>query len=444
MRAYYNARLELKQAKRLVASAAGRDPLAGILVTTDGSMVFDNSHLPHSLQPTPTARPVPPYSLDHNDFSDSSTEPPPRMPSIYNLFQLLADVSASDAALAGGGKFTMSELSAQLPVEPDPVHIDVMDDDADDGGYLDRLLVDQQHDQNALVEDIPLENITKQYLAASTHPLPRLPPPSAAGLHFQNNRPVLSSNTTDPSERRDSRLLFVKALVDLPLVTASTPDQAVFCDLGSCKRQSFSCAFKLARHHLSHTNEDIKRSYITDAHRVTGCPYCVLWVLQNTSHDITVPSCIKDCPNVVQSMPIADWDARRMKEGRVLSPPRDWRKSLFQPTGPLNEKSKKPKSKTFTANGSSKGRSVAAGHLTPDVRFAFHTHLYNHYLAQGFTCAFGCKLPAPLEENVDALLLHLESEHGLLLDFEYSLDTLRSCCGVRFVILYALHLDRSD
>ncbi|KAG9004755.1 hypothetical protein FRB90_010751 [Tulasnella sp. 427] len=131
------------------------------------------------------------------------------------------------------------------------------------------------------------------------------------GSRFVNDVPIFLHNlfnspTTTPKELAQARLLYSQALLGLKLTTPPLTE-AYKCSEANCQHRghNFDDLTKLHRHiHLHHINPSLKAQY---KRRVTGCPYCVLWVIQNTP-ELEVLEELRGGPEILDGIDLSEWE----------------------------------------------------------------------------------------------------------------------------------------
>lgn len=154
------------------------------------------------------------------------------------------------------------------------------------------------------------------------------------GFRFSKDLPIfltkrLTSPTTSRSEKQQTRLLYARAALKLALTTP--PIEAYSCDDPSCAHlPPFKDVTKLDRHtHLHHVNPAIKARY---KQRITGCPYCILWVIQNSANlHRHLPAELLDGPEIIRSIKVSELEEILEWEKLTEQWPRPlWKKAIFK------------------------------------------------------------------------------------------------------------------
>lgn len=149
---------------------------------------------------------------------------------------------------------------------------------------------------------------------------------TAHGFRFSNNFPLyliphLESDAQSPS----IRLLYSSGYLALPL---TTPNEHVHaCPYPSCKAlRPFKDATKRDRHlHNQHVNPSLRAHY---KRRVTGCPYCVIYVIQKSKNLVGVPAELLSGPKILEDIKQDDWETILLETNEW--PRAVWKKRIFK------------------------------------------------------------------------------------------------------------------
>ncbi|KIO32892.1 hypothetical protein M407DRAFT_211664 [Tulasnella calospora MUT 4182] len=501
---YYAANIAFKNFSRRKEKAKPRG--LPLFIAEDGQAVDNGIGLPN--QPTdiviPPSETIPPtFDEEGNDPDAGSTSSPLETWTICQLYATLAKV-AKDKPLAGGGVFYGSNVpffadsmdgedSESADDEDEHRNAEMLkdfnfkedkDDDSDDQGDSGSGGEDGGGAEDQVSPEDVLERLRE--IANTEDPTSVYAQCTHQGFRFANDLPLflaptLTSPTASPDDVRQTRLLYARGLLNLPLTTP--PVNTYTCSYPSCERlPPFKDVTKLDRHvHLRHVNPSIKARY---KRHITGCPYCILWVIQNSDGLDGLPEELLAGPEIFSSIEVSKWE-EILEEHDVWPRPR-WKKAIFKSgqyrqlgvkrsvddggdsededdgqgvhreaddddddndndndndwiVQDIDYETAKDDLKVEGGNTrrivrlltlSRNGRTLAQGHLHQlKGHDQFHNHIWKHFLAQNKTCAFGCKLGANCDS--DRLLLHLEDKHGLRLEFGINMQVTRQCCGTR-------------
>lgn len=479
------ARRKGKQSSRglpLFIAEDGRALGNGIGIPNDAT----NITIPQSWSP-PTS---------HDDDDEDTKPPSPLITWTIRQLYVTLSVIAKDKVLAGGGvfhgtnvPFFADEWERAACEGDDKDDIDLVQDT-----HLQRegeLLKDCDFD-DAIMEEAAgrgeAEVCEEEEALAQLCNVAQVKDTSSAyaqctpqGFRFGNDLPLfltptLTSPTASPDDIRQTRLLYARALLALPPTTPTIPIYYYMCSYPSCESlPPFKDRTKLDRHiHLHHTNPAIKAQY---KRRITGCPYCVLWVIQNSDGLDDLPEELLSGPEIISTIEASEWE--KILEQEVWPCP-VWKKKIFKSgnyrglggkrsvdvdsgddesggedfqSGSKEEEEDgsdddwiekdieydtadvdgededgRPRRVIRLLTSSRNGRTLAQGHLHQlGSHGKFHDHLWRHFLAQDRTCAFGCKLGDGCDS--ETFLLHLEEKHGLRLEFGINMQVTKLCCG---------------